>query len=69
MCFQIIPFCLPTHTSSESAAPGPNVNKLVLHSPLNQEHAVILFIFLCPVDYVFVLLLIHLTISVGTSVT
>lgn len=57
------------HFIRKSEAPGPNLNKPMLHGSENQEHAVILFISLCPADYVFVLLLIHLTISVGTSVT
>lgn len=57
------------HFIRKSGAPGPNLNKLMLHGSENQEYAVILFIFLCPADDVFVLLLIHLTISVGASVT
>lgn len=70
MCFQIIPFSpRAPHFIRESEAPGPDLNKLVWQGSQNQEHAVILFIFLCPADSVFVLLLIHLTIPVGTSGT
>lgn len=71
MCFQIaILPALPTPISSrEPEAPGPDLNKLMWQGSQNQEHAVILFIFLCPAASVFVPVLIHLTIPVGTSGT
>lgn len=70
MCFPNNTFLPPhPHFIRKSGPPGPNLNKLMLQGSQNQEHAVILFIFLCPADYVFVLLLIHLTTSVGTSGT
>ena len=68
MCFQII-LLPPPHFIREPEAPGPDLNKLMWQGSQNQEHAVILFIFLCPADSVFVLLLIHLTVPVGTSGT